>query len=517
MSSPSGGHHTTVRAADDREMPPRTAGTRTIPGPRERRVHRLVPWPTRAARTGTGAVLGPPAAPRTDPAADPPADPAADPPAGPRASRPGRPPRAARAARAGRAARSAATSSVTATAVLALTGCGVLILHLVRRQTGTTGLLVGLGLALVPLPFVLGGLAWLNQTARVPLRHTVFCLGWGACAATTFAILANGWTNSYLTAHQGSLGEVLGADLVTPVIEESAKGAALLVLLLPLGTRLRCTGRGSDRPCASVLRTLPGPRQPRGYDRRPALAHARGRLRLRPYLRPLPYLRPAPPTRDHRRARYRPRTLAAGVVLGGITACGFAFTENALYLGRAFTDDQQQRLDSIGLGEAPSLRDFDGTVQTFVLRGLLSPFAHPLFTALTGLGLALTLTTGRRLLARLAAPTGLVLSMALHGTWNAAADLGTRGFLLVYAVLMVPCFAALVCFAAWARARTSRHAPHRGSGTVSGRRGGPLAGVFRGGLPRRFRGGSGVRPGGGPAGGPGAAGEPISHSGGSPV
>jgi RsiW-degrading membrane proteinase PrsW (M82 family) len=145
------------------------------------------------------------------------------------------------------------------------------------------------------------------------------------------------------------------------------------------------------------------------------------------------------------------------VVLGGITACGFAFTENALYLGRAFTDDQRARLDSIGLGEPPSLRDYDGTVHTFVLRGLLSPFAHPLFTALTGLGIAITLTTGRRWLARLAAPAGLLLAVALHGVWNAAAGLGTNGFLLVYGLLMVPCFAALVCFAVWARMRASRH------------------------------------------------------------
>ncbi|MFF7453441.1 PrsW family intramembrane metalloprotease [Kitasatospora sp. NPDC008115] len=416
MSTPSGGgYHITVRAADDREMPTPTAGTRTIPGPRRRRAQRLVPAPGGPVTTATTAL---PASPATG------------------APRPLRP---------------VAFSAVTASVVLTLAGCGVLILHLVRRQTGTTGLLVGLGLAMVPLPFVLGGLAWLNQTARVPLRHTVFCLGWGACAATTVAILANGWTSSYLTAHQGSLGEALGADLVTPVIEEGAKGAALLVLLLPLGRRSRCAARHPGRP---------GPRRPRSYERRPALPHARVRLRLRPYLRPLPHPRPAA-LPGHPRARSRPRALAAGVVLGGITACGFAFTENALYLGRAFTDDQQQRLDSIGLGEPPSLRDFDSTVQTFVLRGLLSPFAHPLFTALTGLGLALTLSTGRRWLARLAAPAGLVLAMALHGTWNAAADLGTRGFLLVYAVLMVPCFAALVCFAAWARARAGRH-PARG-------------------------------------------------------
>ncbi|MEU3574231.1 PrsW family intramembrane metalloprotease, partial [Kitasatospora sp. NPDC036755] len=185
-----------------------------------------------------------------------------------------------------------------------------------------------------------------------------------------------------------------------------------------------------------------------------------GRRRLRPYLRPLPYLRPAPPSgAPHHRSR--PRTLAAGMVLGGITACGFAFTENALYLGRAFSSDQRQRLDSIGLGDPPSLRDFDSTVQTFVLRALLSPFAHPLFTALTGIGLAVALTTSRRWLARLAVPAGLLLAMVLHGTWNAAADLGTDGFLVVYGALMVPCFTALVCFAAWARCRTARHAAPR--------------------------------------------------------
>lgn len=439
MGSPSGGGSrptalTTVRtavrvAADAPETVPSTGDTRTIPGPRWRRDRRLLPRPggsspptVRLPATASAAVG------------------AADAPGGP----PGR-------------SRSTVLSSVTATAVLVLLGCGVLILHLVQRQTGTVGLLVGLGLAMVPLPFVLGGLAWLNLTARVPLRHTAFCLAWGACAATTVAILANNWTASYLTRHRGPLGALLGAGIATPVIEETAKATALLVLLLPLGRRLRCRGLRTGRPCAPLLHRSPAPRRPRPYPRREVGPHARGRLGLRPYLRPLPYLCPAPPSGGAPHRRSRPRTLAAGVVLGGTTACGFAFTENALYLGRAFTSDQRQRLDSLGLGDPPSLRDFDSTVQTFVLRALLSPFAHPLFTALTGIGLAVALTTGRRWLARLAAPTGLLLAMVLHGTWNAAADLGTHGFLVVYAALMVPCFVALVCFAAWARARSARH------------------------------------------------------------
>ncbi|MFG3224138.1 PrsW family intramembrane metalloprotease [Kitasatospora sp. NPDC048194] len=452
MGSPSGGgFRTSARAAADAPgTVQRTGDTRTIPGPRERRARRLLPRPT-----GSPPATAAPAAAGSTAAVG--------------FRRPGEPVRPA-----GTAVRSAGTAgppgraggmalpAVTATAVLTLVGCGVLILHLVQRQTGTVGLLVGLGLAMVPLPFVLGGLAWLNLTARVPLRHTVFCLGWGACAATTIAILANNWTADYLTAHPGPLGRLLGTGIATPLIEESAKATALLVLLLPLGRRLSCRGRRTGCPCAPLLHRPPAPGRTRPYQRRPAGPHARSRLGLRPYLRPLPYLRPAPPSPGTPHRRSRPRTLAAGVVLGGMTACGFAFVENALYLGRAFTTDQRNRLDSIGLGDRPSLRDFDSTVQTFVLRALLSPFAHPLFTALTGIGLAVALTTGRRWLARLAAPGGLLLAMVLHGTWNAAADLGTDGFLMVYGMLMVPCFAALVCFAAWARSRAARHAPRHG-------------------------------------------------------
>ncbi|MER7671949.1 PrsW family intramembrane metalloprotease [Kitasatospora sp. NPDC096128] len=457
MGSPSGGGRgawlgraTARTAADAPGTVPRTGGTRTIPGPRRRRADRLLSRPGGAPQTAA-----PPTAATTAP------DTAAGTGTGARTAGPGAAPRAR--------SRWTPLSSVTTATVLTLLCCGALILHLVQRQTGTVGLLVGLGLAMVPLPFVLGGLAWLNLTARVPLRHTVFCLGWGACAATTVAILANNWTADYLTAHHNAFGGLLGAGVATPVIEESAKATALLVLLLPLGRR-RCRGRRTGRPCAPLLHRAPAPRRPRPYQRRPAGPHARGRLRLRPYLRPLPYLRPAPPAPGSAHRRSRPRTLAAGMVLGGTTACGFAFTENALYLGRAFSTDQRNRLDSIGLGDPPSLRDFDSTVQTFVLRALLSPFAHPLFTALTGIGLAVALTTGRRWLARLAAPAGLLLAMVLHGTWNAAADLGTDGFLVVYGVLMVPCFAALVGFALWARSRAARHGgrPGRRAGTGAG-------------------------------------------------
>lgn len=225
--------------------------------------------------------------------------------------------------------------------VLALAASAVLLVHLVQAQTGTTGLLVGLGLAVLPLPFVLTALTWLNQSARVPNRRIVLCLVWGSCAATTVAMLANGWASDTLTALQGSSrGETLGAEFASPLIEESAKGAVLLLTMAPpLRRRGRAAGRTAGRTAGrSGAGTAPGTGPT-------ALA----------------------------RARLRHRAVAVGLVLGGFSACGFAFTENVLYLGRAFTDDQRQRLDSISLGLSPSLRDYDDTVHTFVLRALLSP------------------------------------------------------------------------------------------------------------------------------------------------
>jgi protease PrsW len=65
-----------------------------------------------------------------------------------------------------------------------------------------------------------------------------------------------------------------------------------------------------------------------------------------------------------------------GVVYAGLVAAGFAFTENILYFGRAFATD--------GLvGEGGSV------LVVFIIRGILSPFAHPVFTAMIGIAVGL--------------------------------------------------------------------------------------------------------------------------------
>jgi hypothetical protein len=69
---------------------------------------------------------------------------------------------------------------------------------------------------------------------------------------------------------------------------------------------------------------------------------------------------------------------------------------------------------------------------TFVLRGVLSPFAHPIFTSMTGLGAAYAASHRR---GWWALPLGWLAAMILHGTWNGLARFGLGGIVLAYGIL----------------------------------------------------------------------------------
>ncbi|GAA4848283.1 hypothetical protein GCM10023201_45290 [Actinomycetospora corticicola] len=127
-----------------------------------------------------------------------------------------------------------------------------------------------------------------------------------------------------------------------------------------------------------------------------------------------------------------------GVVYAGFVGAGFAFTENIIYFGRAFTDD----------GTAPVA----GVIVTFILRGVLSPFAHPLFTAMTGIGVGIAASVRSRALGALAIVVGYALAVILHALWNSATQLGP-GFFGVYILIMVPLFLALIGLVVWQRRR----------------------------------------------------------------
>ena len=110
-----------------------------------------------------------------------------------------------------------------------------------------------------------------------------------------------------------------------------------------------------------------------------------------------------------------------GVVFAFTIAAGFAFTENILYFGRAIAESSDPGTD---------------LAVVFFLRGVLSPFAHAMFTGTTGLVMGFAARRGNTGLSVLAFFVGLVPAMLLHSAWNSMG----RDFLGQYVMVQVPIF-----------------------------------------------------------------------------
>lgn len=117
-----------------------------------------------------------------------------------------------------------------------------------------------------------------------------------------------------------------------------------------------------------------------------------------------------------------------GIVYGCVIALGFATVENILYYGRAVGD--------AGIG---------GGVVLFILRGMLAPFSHPLFTSMTGIGVGLARERKRGAVAWTAPIIGYCFAVFLHAMWNLIAVLAGAGggaelFFGAYAIVWIPSF-----------------------------------------------------------------------------
>lgn len=115
-----------------------------------------------------------------------------------------------------------------------------------------------------------------------------------------------------------------------------------------------------------------------------------------------------------------------GIVYGAVIAAGFAFTENIQYFAAA-----------------------DSVVATFFARGVMAPFAHVTFTAVTGV--ALGIAAARRRAWPGLFLLGLAGAIALHALWNFS-TLSVR-HLALYLLLQVPMFLVMVAIVVWLRAR----------------------------------------------------------------
>jgi RsiW-degrading membrane proteinase PrsW (M82 family) len=127
-----------------------------------------------------------------------------------------------------------------------------------------------------------------------------------------------------------------------------------------------------------------------------------------------------------------------GIVYASMVGLGFAMTENVAYYGRAVAE-----------GGVPSA----GVL--FFLRGIMSPFAHPLFTSMVGIGLGASRESDNAWVKGLAPLAGLFAAIALHAMWNLSASFGAL-FFVTYAFVMVPAAIAVAVVAFFSVRREAR-------------------------------------------------------------
>lgn len=246
--------------------------------------------------------------------------------------------------------------------------CGYSVLKIIRAESSVTATVLGMLLSLVVLGIIVPILLWLDRFERGPPALLAFTFAWGGCVATLGALTLNQIGGALIGAKPG---DRLIEILVAPVVEESLKGLAPLLLLL-----IR-------------RRQIDG--------------------------------------------------IVDGMVYAGLSAAGFAAVEDVFYLAQGYSTSGEH-----------------GLFATFLVRVIMSPFAHPLFSICFGIGIGLSATSARWSV-RIGAPIlGWGVAVGLHAAWNAAAVLATAGSLWTYLVFQLPLFAVFIALVVSARRREAR-------------------------------------------------------------
>ena len=209
---------------------------------------------------------------------------------------------------------------------------------------------VGAAFALPPLAIYLWIPRLIDRFDPEPWWALALVLGWGAIAASGIAATINTGVEELASAMGGpEVGQIVGACVSAPLVEEGMKGLAVLGVFY-------------------FLR--------REFD-----------------------------------------GVVDGVIYATFAALGFAAVENVIYYGNA------ARADAGG----------DALAATFVMRGILAPWGHPLYTSMTGIGFGIARESTRPWLRWVAPIGGYLCAVTLHCIWNTAATVS--GFLTI---LMLP-------------------------------------------------------------------------------
>jgi len=243
-------------------------------------------------------------------------------------------------------------------------------------KKGRTMLLVIILLSFIPAFIYASILYWLDRYEKEPRRLLLGVFLWGAFVATTGAIIYSVLLELPLGLFLDEMSlDIAGSVVVAPLVEESLKGIAVLLVYI-------------------IFR--------REFD-----------------------------------------SVLDGIIYAGVTALGFAATENVLYLSSAFGEE----------GAA-------GLAALFVLRVVLGGWGHAVYTAWTGIGLAIS-RSSRNVALKVGAPLlGWAIAVFLHGLHNGMASLlaSSEGLGGLGATLLVDWFgwAVMAGVIVWATRREQR-------------------------------------------------------------
>jgi protease PrsW len=117
------------------------------------------------------------------------------------------------------------------TALLVALVLGLIVLLLIGYNTGVVALMIGIVLAILPVPFTTTLVLWLDRYESEPTWLLVSTFLWGAFVSFIIAIVLNtaGGILVYETAGAEAANFATGS-IFAPLVEETAKGLALFII-----------------------------------------------------------------------------------------------------------------------------------------------------------------------------------------------------------------------------------------------------------------------------------------------
>ncbi|HET7724822.1 MAG TPA: PrsW family glutamic-type intramembrane protease [Propionibacteriaceae bacterium] len=136
--------------------------------------------------------------------------------------------------------------------------------------------------------------------------------------------------------------------------------------------------------------------------------------------------------------RRRLTSILSLVSLAGLSAIGFAFSENIVYYARAIVYGSM----TASTGDVAA-----AVAQLVTMRGFWTSFGHPLFTSMTAVGLAIGLRSRAKVVRVVGPVAGYLTAALLHMTFNTVAGLfPDSAQKMVYLTLALPVLFSVVVF-----------------------------------------------------------------------